>query len=1157
MVDLPILKIFLSSPGDVAEERALAEIVFRRIAAEVADVVRLQIILWEHEPLFAHADFMAQMPRPSQCDLVVTILWSRLGTRLPADYAEEPGKEPPTGTEWEVSDALKAYAATKEKPSLLIYRRMPGPLVGLGSTDYEERNRQWAQLEDFCRRVFFDAHGAITVAHHTFSDGHDFERLLSDHVRGWLNRQVHGGSADAAPVWHGRSPFRGLEPFEAEHKAVFFGRAEALSALIGRIRQAEMHANSGATARFLLVQGISGGGKTSLFKAGLLPLLELRPIEGIAIWRVAAIRPSDSDPALKQWGSLAILASRIADTLPALARLGTPAQKLAELFWDRPEEATGRIETCLAAEAEAGGASLTSARLLIYVDQLEEVFAASSEEATRLLRVLATLARSDAIWVAATLRSDFAHRLEAYPELAQCLAQTPPYTLLPPQPDEFAEMIQEPARAAGLIWEKRDGISLDQALLRDAAANPEGLPLLEYTLTELYEQRDGRLLRWSSYGGGLQQALISAANDSVTAAAIDDRMVFRDVMRELVGVGADGVATRRYASLSRFPSGTPARALLDEFVKRRLCVTVDEGRGDGPVTRLAHEALVRAWPLAQGWLKQEMLLLQVRDEIARDADAWNRHGRKDGWLGIAPEKIAAIQQIEREGLLPADPAPQYAERSKQRAARTSLLKRAAVGVICILALIAGVAWWVAARQRNLAQIQAQTADRATAFMVSLFQVADPTENQGNAVTAKELLKRGAEEIGKSDSASPLSHEPRVRAALQTSMGEAYSGLGLYKESEDLLKGALADEQRAGVVGEPRARTLIAYGTALYLAGEYEAAEKPLREAVALAAQSSDAASTLSSQARTGLADVLVQLGKFPDAIALDREALAADRQRSPPDNATLSNTLSSLGAAYYYSGDLQAAEAPMREAVSLRQTVYGMQDARTAEALNNLGALLYDSGKSEESIVEYQKALQIQRRVYGESHPEIATTLSNIGRSELMSGHLDKAEPLMRQALKMTEEFEGDTHDYLVSPLNSLAMIDAYQGHLDQAKKEIGRAEAIARLPDHGDLLDQVLLNAADLEISSGNLTHAQALLGEAKTALEAAHPPSGATAWRYAVWDSVSARIRGAQGDKVGAERTLTDAIEILRHRFGPTGFYTARAERAVQELKNATPHG
>jgi eukaryotic-like serine/threonine-protein kinase len=84
MTDKPTLRIFLSSPGDVAEERALAQQVFQRLAKEFGAAVELRVTVWEHEPLFAHAGFQEQIDRPSECDLVVSILWSRLGSRLPA-----------------------------------------------------------------------------------------------------------------------------------------------------------------------------------------------------------------------------------------------------------------------------------------------------------------------------------------------------------------------------------------------------------------------------------------------------------------------------------------------------------------------------------------------------------------------------------------------------------------------------------------------------------------------------------------------------------------------------------------------------------------------------------------------------------------------------------------------------------------------------------------------------------------------------------------------------------------------------------------------------------------------------------------------------------------------------------------------------------------
>jgi tetratricopeptide (TPR) repeat protein len=1151
MSELPVFKIFLSSPGDVAEERALAEFVFRRLADEVADVAHLSFLIWEHEPLFGHAGFQQQIERPSQSDLVVTILWSRLGTRLPSDYAPIKGEEAPTGTEFEINDALASYAA-RGKPNLLIYRKTPGPQIGLGSKNFEERSEQYRRLDEFCRKAFYDEQGAITVAHHTFTDSHDFERRLAIHVRRWVDNVLHLPQSERfRPFWRGESPFRGLQSFDAEHQAVYFGRSEAISELTRRLQDVENRSAADPAARLLLVQGMSGSGKTSLFKAGLLPRLVLRPVEGVAQWITVSVHPSESDPAMRSTGALGVLASLLSQNVPALGRLGTIADLAQELF-SKPDAAAAKIETAIAADAQTADIEPQRVRLLIYMDQLEEAFSnpdASVSEAP-LVAAIVALCQSPSIWIAATIRSDFVHRLESYPDLMQALARNASYTLLPPRPDELAEMIREPARAAGLTWEERDGISLDKELLRDAAGNPEALPLLEYTLAELYERRDGRMLRWSQYGGGLKGALISAADEVVNGAEGDVDTAFRDVMRELVGVGEDGAATRRYASLARFPAGSAARALLDRLVARRLCVTTDEGLGDGPVTSLAHEALIRSWPRAQQWLQRETALLRVRDELARDAAVWEYHSRGEGWLGVAPDKLAVIRQVEDAGLMPMGAAADYAQQSRRRGRRNRLVRRAALAGICSLTILAGIAAWLALKQRDVARTEAATSDRTTQFMVGLFQLADPSENRGNAVTVKEVLDKGAKDIREGAGSKTLAHEPRVRAELLTAMGQAYSGLGLYTPATAVLNLARVDAQSTSVSIETRVRTMIVSGWTQYLNGDYEEAAKILQMAVDVARRSLGSSDELRSEALTDLASVFIQLEKYPQAIQLCDEALIGERKAGADGSRILDRTLEALGQAYFQSGDLGAAEINLREALRVRTQTYGKHDMLTAFSLNDLGVLLYQSGRYDEAMSMYQQALPIEREVLGPEHPGVATVLNNIGRAALMSGHIDDAEPTLRQALAMTEKFEGDTHDDLVSPLNSLAMIDAYQGHLEAASRQIQRAAAIARLPDHGDLLDQVLLNEADIARANGDLKQAAALLGESKALLAKTHPDGPANAWRYAVWDAVHAQLLAANGNSDEAKSALSAAQAILVKRFGPNGFYSRLTERRIASL-------
>ena len=243
----------------------------------------------------------------------------------------------------------------------------------------------------------------------------------------------------------------------------------------------------------------------------------------------------------------------------------------------------------------------------------------------------------------------------------------------------------------------------------------------------------------------------------------------------------------------------------------------------------------------------------------------------------------------------------------------------------------------------------------------------------------------------------------------------------------------------------------------------------------------------------------------------------------------------------------------MREALNVRERIFGMHHALTAQALNDLAGLLYQSGRYDEATSLYLQALPIHREIYGPEHPEVATITNNIGRSELVAGRVDEAEPLLRQSLAMFQKFQGDNYDGLVSPLNSLAMIDAYRGRLVAARNEVQRAEFIARLPGQGELLDQVLLNEADIELADGNLERATVLLAESKVLLQKVHPDSSTDAWRYAVWDSVNAQLLAANGDAAAAAVVLSEARKVLARRFGETGFYCILAKRRTLLIANA----
>ena len=108
--------------------------------------------------------------------------------------------------------------------------------------------------------------------HYLSATNQEFERKLATYLRRWADQELHLPQSETfRPTWRGESPFRGLQAVDAEHEAIYFGRSEALSDLTRRIRAIEATAVTEPMVRLLLVKGMSGSGKTSLFKAALLP----------------------------------------------------------------------------------------------------------------------------------------------------------------------------------------------------------------------------------------------------------------------------------------------------------------------------------------------------------------------------------------------------------------------------------------------------------------------------------------------------------------------------------------------------------------------------------------------------------------------------------------------------------------------------------------------------------------------------------------------------------------------------------------------------------------------------------------------------------------------------------------------------------------------
>jgi WD40 repeat protein/class 3 adenylate cyclase len=438
-----------------------------------------------------------------------------------------------------------------------------------------------------------------------------------------------------------KSPFRGLEVFDFGHSNMFFGRSRAIAACIERLETL-----AGGHSAFLLIYGMSGSGKSSLLRAGLIPaIVRSGETAGISLWRRCVFRPSEESNPIA-----ALVAGLLNESaLPELADERTLAET-TELL-SAPERAPALIRAALAKAATAAGLTAPQARLVVAVDQMEELFTTQADRASReaFVRLLASLATSGMVWVIGTIRADFFHRCSEIPGLSALKDGLGNYELLPPSGPEIAQIIREPARAAGLRFEEAaDFGHLEDVLQEAAAADPGSLPLLEFVLDALYETcRERRLLTFAAYRalGGLEGAIARRADEVVEALPPDVQDALPSVLRSLMTVRpGDEAVTTVPAKLSEV-GGTPARSILvNALVAARLLVSDEDAEGIG-VIRVAHEALLSRWPRAREIVHSNRSFLEVRARLQADARRWERDNKNPDLLLPPGKRLAEGEEV--------------------------------------------------------------------------------------------------------------------------------------------------------------------------------------------------------------------------------------------------------------------------------------------------------------------------------------------------------------------------------------------------------------------------------------------------------------------------------------------------------------------------------
>ena len=370
------MRIFISSPGDVAEERVLANKLVRRLQEEFADRARIEPVFWEHEPLLATGTF--QKADPAAGGLRDGGLHS-LG---PAGHAAARGHLSPRrqrlclGNGIRIRGRRRTATAGTASPNCWSIARPPGPSWTWTMSRPCSALDQKQALDRFVQQWFFDrTDGTLKAAFHRFELSSQFEQVLEEHLRKLIQRQLptpEALSQRLSGLPGQGSPFRGLDVFESEHAAIFFGRSQATGEVLNALRK-----NAAEGRAFVMVLGISGGGKSSLVRAGVVPLL-MQPgvIEKVGLWRQAVLRPSDSPDGLFPGLARALLRPEaLAGTVcrwhhsPAIGAVAAQNPGAASILVKG-----GLSQAAAECAAREKLEHQPDARLVLAVDQMEEIF---------------------------------------------------------------------------------------------------------------------------------------------------------------------------------------------------------------------------------------------------------------------------------------------------------------------------------------------------------------------------------------------------------------------------------------------------------------------------------------------------------------------------------------------------------------------------------------------------------------------------------------------------------------------------------------------------------------------------------------------------------------------------------------------------------------
>ena len=546
-------------------------------------------------------------------------------------------------------------------------------------------------------------------------------------------------------------PYQGLTSFSEAQARFFRGREGATQRLVEAIS---------APASLTVLAGASGSGKSSMIFAGVVPTLKTRGLPEHdrqrfgpeASWLVASFRPGDAPFEALAQALLPLVQPELQGTM-RLRETQNLGASLREGTLGLPEVVGDILRR-----------QEPNTRLLLVMDQCEELFTqlrpaeprTESSSPLRLIDQLDSLLEhptaAGRVSVLLAIRTDYLDGLLEYPPLRKLQHQPGAIQYLGPV-DDLREVIEGPLRELG-IGRLEEGLAV--RILRDLKGEPNPLPLLEFTLTELWHRQLAGRLTHTAYTelGGVSQAVASYAQGVFEALSPQEQRQAQDVFIQLAQPGRDQTVTRRVARNGDFPEDQ--RALIKRLADSRLIVTgLNEGTPD--TVEVIHEALFEHWPLLQGWIRESWIFRSWQEGLRSELRLWLEAGQDPSYLlrGGRLATAEAYLKVYRDRLnqqeqtfIEASAEQQEAQLREEaaRRAREARLQRRTnriLSTFMIAALaLSGLALWQWHRVRQEQLVTSSLNERLEAANIHLLDALAQAEANARSALATRLSVQG-------------------------------------------------------------------------------------------------------------------------------------------------------------------------------------------------------------------------------------------------------------------------------------------------------------------------------------------------------------------------------------------------------------------------------